>query len=186
MKTAQHISGTRRGQTRGKPRAVIFSGGSYGPTARPARNPLCPTRGGCHHQTNASIISMKNFSLLIALTVGLFTVSDLQAQTTTTTDSTTRTRRTRTTTATISARNNARLNAQRAAVVRASNTTTIAPARVDGSLVRTFKAVRYGNPLQMVNPDAPAEYGNGRDVTRHEVDDPDQRPQGLKLFAFEF
>ena len=130
---------------------------------------------------------MKKLSLPIALTAGLFAVSGLQAQTTTTADSTTRTRRARsTTTATISARNSARLNAQRAAVVRASNTTTVAPARVDGSLVRTVKAVRYGNPLQMVNPDAPAEYGDGRDVTRHDVDDPFQRPQGLKLFAFEF
>ena len=130
---------------------------------------------------------MKKLPLLIALAAGLFAVSGLQAQTTTTTDSTTRVRRTRTThTATISARNNARLNAQRAASVRASNTATIAPARVDGSLVRTFKAVRYGNPLQMVNPAAPAEYGDGRDVTRHDVDDPFQRPQGLKLFAFEF
>ena len=130
---------------------------------------------------------MKTLPLLIALTAGLFAVSGLQAQTTTTTDSTTRVRRTRTTNATtISARNNARLNAQRAAAVRAANTTTVAPARVDGSLVRTVKAVRYGNPLQMVNPDAPAEYGDGRDVTRHDVDDPFQRPQGLKLFAFEF
>ncbi len=130
---------------------------------------------------------MKKLSLFIALVAGLFAVSGLQAQTTATTDSTTRVRRTRAThTATISARNSTRLNAQRAAVVRASNNTTVAPARVDGSLVRTAKAVRYGNPLQMVNPGAPAEYGDGREVTRHEVDDPFQRPQGLKLFAFEF
>ena len=130
---------------------------------------------------------MKKFFLLVALAAGSFAVSGLQAQTTTTTDSTTRARRTRTThTATVSSRNSARLNAQRAAVVRASNTATIAPARVDGSLVRTVKAVRYGNPLQMINPDAPAEYGDGREVTRHDVDDPFQRPQGLKLFAVEF
>ena len=128
---------------------------------------------------------MKTLPLLVILAAGFLAVSGLQAQTTT--DTTTSTRRARAhSTATISSRTNARLNAQRAAAVRAANTTTIAPARIDGGLVRTAKAFRYGNPLQMVNPDAPAEYGDGRDVTRHDVDDPFQRPQGLKLFAFEF
>jgi len=125
---------------------------------------------------------MKTLPLIVTLAAGLFAVSGLQAQTATTTTATS-TRRARISNATISARNNARLNAQRAATIRAANNTTVAPARVDGSVVRAF---RSGNPLQMVNPDAPAEYGNGNDVTRHEVDDPFQRPQGLRLFAFEF
>jgi hypothetical protein len=55
--------------------------------------------------------------------------------------------------------------------------------RVDGAVVR---AVRSGHPLQMINPGAPAEYGNGQDMVRHEADDPYQRPQGIKLFAIEF
>jgi hypothetical protein len=55
--------------------------------------------------------------------------------------------------------------------------------RVDGAVVR---AVRSGHPLQMINPGAPAEYGNGQDMVRHETDDPYQRPQGIKLFAVEF
>ena len=54
---------------------------------------------------------------------------------------------------------------------------------VDGSVVR---AVRSGQPLQMVNPFAPASYGDGSDMVRHESDDPEQRPRGFKLLAFEF
>ena len=117
---------------------------------------------------------MKMLPLVVTVAAGLFTVSGLHAQTT---------QSTRTTRATISARNSARLNAQRRTVIRAQNNVTTTAPRIDGSFVR---AVRSGNPLQMINPLAPAEYGDGRDVTRHEVDDPSQRPQGLKLFAFEF
>ncbi len=111
---------------------------------------------------------MKTLPLIVTLAAGLFAVSGLQAQTSS---------------ATISARNNARLNAQRRTTTRAANATVRVGPRTDGSVVR---AARSGNPLQMINPAAPAEYGDGRDVTRHEVDDPFQRPQGLKLFAVEF
>jgi hypothetical protein len=58
-----------------------------------------------------------------------------------------------------------------------------AGARIDGAAVR---AVRSGNPLQMINPAAPAEYGNGQDMVRREDNDPYQRPQGIKLFVVEF
>lgn len=123
---------------------------------------------------------MKTLPLFITLAAGLLAVPGLRAQTTATTAN--GRSRTRATT-TFSSRNSARLDAQRRAAQRAEINRTAAPARVDGGVVR---AVRSGNPLQMVNPAAPAEYGDGRDVTRHEVDDPFQRPQGLKLFAVEF
>ncbi len=55
--------------------------------------------------------------------------------------------------------------------------------RVDGSIPR---AIRSGHPLQVINPLAPAEYGDGRDMVRREADDPYQRPRGLKLFVVEF
>ena len=120
---------------------------------------------------------MKTLPLILTVAAGLFTVSGLHAQTTTTT----KTRAA--STATVSARNTARNRARYRAAERTLNQRPPLAPRVDGSVVR---AVRGGNPLQMVNPAAPAEYGDGRDVTRHEVDDPNQRPQGLKLFAIEF
>ena len=54
---------------------------------------------------------------------------------------------------------------------------------VDGSVAR---AVRSGQPLQMVNPFAPANFGDGSDMVRREPEDPEQRPRGFKLFAFQF
>lgn len=67
---------------------------------------------------------------------------------------------------------------------RAAQTTFTTPAgRIDGVIAR---ATRSGNPAQLLNPAAPAEYGSGRDVTRHEVDDPYQRPQGIRLVTVEF
>jgi hypothetical protein len=66
----------------------------------------------------------------------------------------------------------------------------VAPPAVDGALPR---AVRSGNPLQMVNPAAPREYGSG---TAHvdyvdrdpflETQDRRPRPIGIRLFTFEF
>ena len=53
----------------------------------------------------------------------------------------------------------------------------------DGSVVR---AVRSGQPLQMVNPFAPANFGDGSDMVRREPEDPEQRPRGFKLLAFQF
>ncbi len=124
---------------------------------------------------------MKKFRLLAAAAVGLFVVSAASAQT----DASTTTRTKRRTT-TVNARNNAALNARLRRIETQSTrsiTTTTPTSRIDGGVVRT---VRSGNPLQMVNPFAPREYGNGTDVTRHEPDDPNQRPEGLKLFALEF
>jgi hypothetical protein len=66
---------------------------------------------------------------------------------------------------------------------RVRNAPTHLAPRVDGVAVR---AVRSGHPLQMINPGAPAEYGDGQDVVRHEANDPYQRPQGIKLFVVEF
>ncbi|MBV9126674.1 MAG: hypothetical protein JO117_01170 [Verrucomicrobia bacterium] len=54
---------------------------------------------------------------------------------------------------------------------------------VDGSVAR---AVRSRKPLQMINPFAPAQYGDGSDMVTRVPDDPDQRPRGFKLLAFEF
>ena len=126
---------------------------------------------------------MKTLPLLVTVAAGLLTVSGLQAQTDQVTTTARRSRSRVAATASVNSRSSTRLEAQRRAAQRAAVGTTVAPARIDGSVVR---AARSGNPLQMVNPAAPAEYGDGRDVTRHEVDDPYQRPQGLKLFAVEF
>ena len=76
----------------------------------------------------------------------------------------------------------ASFNAPRKKNVPRTTSAHLAP-RVDGVVVR---AVRSGHPLQMINPGAPAEYGTGQDVVRHEANDPYQRPQGIKLFAVEF
>lgn len=52
---------------------------------------------------------------------------------------------------------------------------------VEGSIP---KAVRSGQPLQMINPLAPARFGDGRDaVTR---DPKNNKPKGFKLFTFNF
>jgi hypothetical protein len=69
------------------------------------------------------------------------------------------------------------------AKARARNAPTHLAPRIDGVVAR---AVRSGHPLQMINPGAPAEYGNGQDMVRHEANDPYQRPQGIKLFVVEF
>ena len=149
---------------------------------------------------------MKKLALIVTAALGLLAVAPLHAQNTqnsqdpaaftpktnpkAATDSTATavrksTRKTTTvptTQATISARNNARLNAQARAAQQASINAK-SGTRLDGGLVR---AVRSDNPLQAINPFAPAEYGTGEQVTRHEPDDPFQRPQGLKLVVVEF
>lgn len=84
------------------------------------------------------------------------------------------------TTATITRRDKRSISRQKTV----SQTTLAAPTSgIDGVIAR---AARSGDPVQMVNPAAPAAYGTGRDVTRHEVDDPYQRPQGIKLVTVEF
>ncbi len=126
---------------------------------------------------------MKTLPLVVTLAVSLLTVSGLHAQNTQNSQITPDGRRVTHTTA----RTRARSNVRRSLVYRTQrgpiSAPTVAPQRVDGGLVRAY---RSGNPLQMINPAAPAEYGDGRDVTRHDVDDPFQRPQGLRLFAFDF
>lgn len=46
-------------------------------------------------------------------------------------------------------------------------------------------AVRNGNPLQMLNPGAPARYGNGHEHVTHDPADPG-KPKGIKLFEWTF
>ncbi len=79
------------------------------------------------------------------------------------------------------------LHAQGTTLTKRLRTTKPAPPqlqpRTDGIIPR---AIRSGNALQMINPAAPAEYGNGNDMVRHEPSDPSQRPQGFKLLAIEF
>ena len=127
---------------------------------------------------------MKTLLLAALLAVGLCTVSSLEAQTTTTTTAAAKTSRTSrnnstaTATGTISRRNSR--------FVKKTPPTApfaIQPNQVDGVVPR---AIRSGNPLQMINPFAPAAYGDGRDVTRREPSDPFQRPEGIKLVTVEF
>lgn len=116
---------------------------------------------------------MKTLPLVVTVAASLFCASALHAQTTVTTRSTSG----RKITTTITARRTAQER------TRYANAPVAIGPHTDGSIPR---AVRSGNPLQMLNPLAPAEYGGGQDVTRHEVDDPSQRAQGLKLYAVEF
>ena len=126
---------------------------------------------------------MKKLALFAAVAVSLcaFSAAEAQSDTTSTT-----TRAKRTTRQTVTTRNSAALN-QRLRRIEANSrtitTTTPQGTRIDGSVTRT---IRSRNPLQMVNPFAPKEYGDGADVTRHEPEDPFQRPEGLRLFAVEF
>jgi hypothetical protein len=46
-------------------------------------------------------------------------------------------------------------------------------------------AIRHGNPVQMLNPAAPAEYGNARDHVTYDPNDPG-KPKGIALFAWTF
>ena len=119
---------------------------------------------------------MKTLSLAITVAAGLFCASTLHAQTTVTTRATNG----RKTTTTFTSRRSTVTATQRA---RIENAPVAIGPRTDGVIPR---AIRSGNAIQMINPAAPAEYGSGQDVTRHEVDDPNQRPQGLRLYAIEF
>ncbi len=124
---------------------------------------------------------MKTLTLLAACALSLCAVAAANAQSDTTT-----TTRTRTTRQTVSTRNSAALTARLRRIEAQSqrNITTTAPrSNIDGSVTR---AARSGNPLQMVNPLAPAEYGDGSDVTRRDPEDPYQRAQGLRLFVVNF
>ncbi len=46
-------------------------------------------------------------------------------------------------------------------------------------------AVRNGNPLQLLNPRAPARYGNSQEHVSFDPNDPG-RPTGVKLFEWTF
>ena len=116
---------------------------------------------------------MKTLPLVLGVAASLFGASASHAQTTVTTKSTSGRKTTTTFTSRHAATNRSRYTTAPVAI----------GPRTDGVVPR---AIRSGNALQMINPAAPAEYGSGQDVTRHEVDDPNQRPQGIKLYAIEF
>lgn len=46
-------------------------------------------------------------------------------------------------------------------------------------------AIRTGNPIQLINPAAPARYGNAQDHVSHDPKDPG-KPKGVVLFAWSF
>ncbi len=52
-----------------------------------------------------------------------------------------------------------------------------------GGVVMT--AVRNGNPLQMLNPAAPARYGNAQEHVTYDPANPG-KPKGIKLFEWTF
>ena len=109
--------------------------------------------------------ALMKYSILAVVSVAcLFSASALHAQTTTTTRTT------------ISKGRSFTNRPKTAPVV------TLSP-RTDGVIPR---AIRSGQPLQMINPFAPAAYGSGEENARHEPNDPYARPQGLKLATVEF
>ena len=103
-------------------------------------------------------IPMKHLPLIVTIAASLVTASALHAQD-----------------ASFTAPNGSKARARRAPVHLAPRTDGVVP-----------RAVRSGHPLQMVNPGAPVEYGDGQDMVRRETSDPYQRPQGIKLFVVEF
>jgi hypothetical protein len=46
-------------------------------------------------------------------------------------------------------------------------------------------AIRHGQPVQMINPAAPARYGDGEDRAVHDPKDPG-KPKGISFFAWSF
>jgi hypothetical protein len=46
-------------------------------------------------------------------------------------------------------------------------------------------ALRTGNPIQLINPAAPARYGNAQEHASHDPKDPGN-PKGIVLFAWTF
>ena len=64
------------------------------------------------------------------------------------------------------------------------------PNKSEGALQN---AAHFKNPLQAINPLAPAECGSGKDYVYYDESDPGQRPvghkenpKGIKLFVFAF
>jgi hypothetical protein len=46
-------------------------------------------------------------------------------------------------------------------------------------------AIRTGRPIQLINPGAPAEYGNAQERVSHDPKNPG-KPKGIVLFAWSF
>ena len=46
-------------------------------------------------------------------------------------------------------------------------------------------AIRHGQPVQMINPAAPARYGSGEEHASHDPKDPG-KPKGIVFFAWTF
>ncbi|MGI8890610.1 MAG: hypothetical protein ACR2G0_07485 [Chthoniobacterales bacterium] len=46
-------------------------------------------------------------------------------------------------------------------------------------------ALRTGNPIQLINPAAPARYGNAQEHVSHDPKNPG-KPKGIVLFAWSF
>lgn len=46
-------------------------------------------------------------------------------------------------------------------------------------------AIRHGHPAQMINPAAPAKYGDGQDRVMHDPKDPG-KPKGISFFGWSF
>jgi hypothetical protein len=46
-------------------------------------------------------------------------------------------------------------------------------------------AIRTGRPIQLINPAAPARYGNAQEHVMHDPNDPG-KPKGISLFAWSF
>lgn len=46
-------------------------------------------------------------------------------------------------------------------------------------------ALRTGQPIQLINPAAPARFGNGQEHVMHDAKDPG-KPKGIVLFAWSF
>ena len=46
-------------------------------------------------------------------------------------------------------------------------------------------AIRTGQPIQLINPVAPARYGNAQERVSHDPNDPG-KPKGIVLFAWSF
>ncbi len=46
-------------------------------------------------------------------------------------------------------------------------------------------AIRTGQPIQLINPAAPARFGNGQEHVSHDPNNPG-KPKGIVLFAWSF
>jgi len=69
--------------------------------------------------------------------------------------------------------------------VKVEQKTTVKPSPVElnGVVVQTYKAKK---PLQMINPLAPKEYGNGVQNLSRDPNDPRADPQGFVLLGLQW